>query len=78
MRRIAEPKYYGGEKARRDEAIAEIATRGCRFLVFGREMDGRFLTLGELNLPESLRRLCDEVPEAEFRDDVSSTELRAQ
>jgi hypothetical protein len=76
MLRIAEPRYYGGEQTQRDAAIAEIARRGCRFLVFGRELDGRFATLGDLNLPAELRRLCDEVSASEFREDVSSTELR--
>jgi len=76
--RIAEPRYYGNNSALRDEAIAEIARRGCRFLVFGREVEGRFLTLGDLNLPAELRRLCDEVPEDQFREDVSSTELRKE
>jgi hypothetical protein len=77
MLRIAEPRYYGGEEARRDAAIAEIARHGCRFLVFGREMDGRFVTLSDLDLPAPLRSLCDEIPAEEFREDVSSTELRA-
>jgi hypothetical protein len=76
--RIAEPRYYGGDVARRDEAIADIARQGCRFLVFGRVIDGRFKTLGDLNLPAELRSLCDEVPASEFREDVSSTELRKQ
>jgi len=76
--RIAEPRYYGGDAASRDEAIAEIARRGCRFLVFGREINGRFTTLGDLNLPAELRSLCEEVPAEEFREDVSSTELRKE
>ncbi len=74
--RIAEPKYYGGEATRRDEAVAAIAEQGCRFLVFGRALGGRFQALDDLNLPAPLRALCDEVSEAEFRADVSSTELR--
>ena len=74
--RIAEPRYYGDDVARRDEAIAEIASRGCRFLVFGREMEGRFGELDDLQLPDSLRRVCEGVPAAEFREDLSSTELR--
>jgi hypothetical protein len=76
--RIAEPRYYGGDEARRDEAIAGIARQGCRFLIFGRVIDERFLTLGDLNLPADLRSLCDEVPASEFREDVSSTELRSK
>ncbi len=76
MLRIAEPRYYNDDAAVRDEAIFEIADRGGRFLVFGREVNGRFLTLGDLGLPPELRRLCDEVPGSAFREDVSSTELR--
>ena len=30
----------------------------------------------QLDLPAKLRDLCDEVPESEFRQDISSTELR--
>jgi hypothetical protein len=74
--RIAEPRYYDGDVSRRDEAMASIARHGCRFLVFGREGEGRFQTLGELALPPALAELCDEVPGSEFREDVSSTELR--
>ena len=76
MLRIAEPRYYGGNSQLRDEAIAEIAQQDCRFLVFGREVDRQFMTLGDLKLPVELRNLCEEVPAAEFREDVSSTVLR--
>ena len=38
IRRIAEPRYYGGNVKGRDAAIEEIARRGCRFLVFGRAL----------------------------------------
>ena len=57
-------------------AIAEIASRGCRFLAFGRVIDGKFTVLSDLMLPPALAAICDEVPAAEFREDVSSTELR--
>ena len=74
--RIAEPRYYGESLMLRNKAIAKIAERGCRFLVFGRKLEGQFMTLGDLNLPVELRRICDEVPATEFREDVSSTDLR--
>ena len=73
--RIADPKYYA-DVAARDEAIAEMARRGNRFLVFGRTQGERFQTLTDADLPPALRQLCDEVPEGEFRQDISSTELR--
>jgi nicotinamide mononucleotide (NMN) deamidase PncC len=73
--RIGDPVYYGGDASRRDAAIAEIA-RSCRFLVFGRVVGSSFRTLSDFHVPPALRALCDEVPEWEFRQDVSSTELR--
>jgi nicotinamide mononucleotide (NMN) deamidase PncC len=76
--RIADPKYYGGDQHAADQAIAAIAARGCRFLVFGRAAGGAFRTLAELPLPDNLRALCDEVPPEEFRADISSTQLRKQ
>jgi nicotinamide mononucleotide (NMN) deamidase PncC len=76
LERIADPSYYGGDVARRDAAIAEIAELKCRFLVFGRWMDGKFSTPAAPPLPAALLALCEDVPESEFRADVSSTELR--
>ena len=76
IERIANPKYYGGSEEACRAAIAEIAQRGCRFVVFGRLASGSFQSLHTLSLPERLRDLCDYVSEAEFRADVSSTEIR--
>ena len=71
--RIAEPRYYGGP-----EGLARaIALLGrCRFLVFGRRAGPGFATLASIAVPAALRALCDGVSEAEFRADISSTELR--
>ena len=71
--RIAEPRYYGGPEGLA-RAIALLSR--CRFLVFGRRAGPRFETLESIALPEALRALCDGVPEADFRADISSTELR--
>jgi nicotinamide mononucleotide (NMN) deamidase PncC len=76
--RIADEKYYGGDHKKRDSAIAAIAAKGCRFLVFGRAVNGHFRLPSDLMLPSQLRSLCDEVCEAEFRKDISSTELRTE
>jgi nicotinic acid mononucleotide adenylyltransferase/nicotinamide mononucleotide (NMN) deamidase PncC len=76
IRRVGDSKYYG-DAANRDRAIAEIAALGCRFLVFGRHSDTGFQTLRDLELPRELRALCDEVPASEFREDISSTQLRS-
>jgi hypothetical protein len=73
--RIGDLRYYADEAAR-DEAIRQIASRGCRFLVFGRRIDSTFQTLRDLALPAELVALCRGVSADEFRCDVSSTEAR--
>jgi nicotinamide mononucleotide (NMN) deamidase PncC len=75
--RIADPAYYAQSAERRDAALVQIAAQNCRFLVFGRTLNNQFTTLSALNLPAPLRNLCDEVPESDFRDDTTSTDLRA-
>jgi nicotinamide mononucleotide (NMN) deamidase PncC len=74
--RIAEPRYYGGSVEACRAAIERIAQLGCRFLVFGRVVNGTFESLDDLRLPVELRAICDGVGEHEFRDDISSTALR--
>ena len=71
--RIAEPRYYGGPEGL---AAALSILGACRFLVFGRRTGARFETLDTVALPEPLLALCDGVVEAEFRADISSTEIR--
>jgi hypothetical protein len=78
LRRVAAPRYYQGSEVACLKAIEEIASRGCRFLVFGRSIGGSFIRLGDLDLPPRLMSICREVPEAQFRQDVSSTEIRLQ
>ena len=78
LRRVAAPRYYLGSEAACLKAIEEIAGRGCRFLVFGRSIGGSFIRLGDLDLPTPLASICREIPESQFRQDVSSTEIRRQ
>ncbi len=73
--RIVQSKYYGGD-AGMLAALNEIRSHGGRFLVAGRRGGNSFHTLPELALPQSLRDLFEEIPEAEFRCDLSSTDLR--
>ena len=76
LRRIADPRYYGNDTAACQAALLKIAARGCRFLVFGRNMGLGFIGLQQLDLPDPLRSLCREVGEEMFREDVSSTDIR--
>lgn len=74
--RIAEVRYYADKEAR-DDALVFLGEQNVRFLVFGRIMGDRFRTLESLGLPAALARLCEGIPESEFRADVSSTQLRS-
>ena len=76
LRRIAAPRYYAGDAAALRQAIQRIADRGCRFLVFGRDMGTGLVRLSDLELPDVLRQLAQEVPVERFREDVSSTAIR--
>jgi len=74
--RIADPVFYNGEPAARDAAIRTFADRGHEFLVFGREINGKFAELSDLNIPKELRAISVEVAESTFRIDQSSREIR--
>ncbi len=76
LQRIATPCYYGGNSAACENALRRIAERGCHFLVFDRTVNGRFLRLADLDLPEPLRPICREIPPDVFREDISSTAIR--
>lgn len=76
--RIIDARYYADDPAAAAAAVAEIAGRGCRFLVFGRRLGDRFWTLDDVAIPETLRQRCAGVSAEEFRMDVSSTHLRGQ
>ena len=76
MIRLIDPRYYGDSETTMLTALAEIWARGCRFLVAGRQVDGSFRTLDEIPVPQGFRPLFQAIPEAQFRADISSTELR--
>jgi nicotinamide mononucleotide (NMN) deamidase PncC len=77
--RIVAPRYYGDSAERMAEALDFIRGQGCRFLVAGRvDKEGKFVGLDNLSLPPAYRDLFTAIPEAEFRLDLSSTQLREQ
>ncbi len=76
--RIGDPHYYGDDVTQRNAALHELADLGCSLLVFGRTATDRFTTLADCDLPEVLVALCQQVSEADFRDDASSSAIRVQ
>ncbi len=76
MERIAQLRFYNDSHAEFDQALHTFHDQNTHFLVFGREIDGRFKTLDDLELPDILTARASGVAEAHFRNDVSSTALR--
>lgn len=74
--RLWEPRYHGDCPDRVRASVTRIAEGAGGFVVFGRARDGMFTDPAALPAPEPLRRIATFVPEADFRDDVSSTILR--
>ena len=72
--RLVAPRYYGGEPEMM-RALAEMMASGTSFLVAGRD-DGVFRTLADVDIPAGFAPMFSEMPEREFRRDISSTELR--
>ena len=74
--RLVAPRYYGGSDAMM-MALAEMLAAGTRFLVAGREDQGIFKTLNDVPVPQGFEALFDDLAEDQFREDISSTQLRA-
>ena len=75
--RLVAPRYYGDSYPGMLTALAEIWAAGCKFLVAGREDNGVFKTLADVPVPEGFEPLFQEISESQFREDISSTVLRA-
>ena len=73
--RVIDPKYYGGE-AGRDAALRKLLDRGCRLVVGGRIDAAGAFRVWDGGLAEEFAGLFVAMAEADFRVDVSSSELR--
>ncbi|MDO4550062.1 MAG: hypothetical protein Q4C96_02280 [Planctomycetia bacterium] len=76
--RITDPRYHDNNKTLHQEFLRYLLQQKCRFLVLGRTISGKFVSLSDLDLPETLKNICLEIPESQFRNDISSTWLRNQ
>ena len=76
--RLVAPRYYGDDRDAMLGALAEMWAGGTRFIVAGREDQGAFKTLEDVPVPQGFEPLFSGLPERVFREDVSSTQLRAK
>ncbi len=58
--------------------LARFQALGTRFVIAGRLHRGEFQGLEQINIPAGFEELFIPIPEAVFREDISSTELRNQ
>ena len=76
MVRLIDSRYYGDSETEMLTALADIWAVGCRFLVAGRLVEDTYRTLEDVPVPGGFHPLFQAIPEALFRSDISSTELR--
>ena len=74
--RLVAPRYYDDDPETMMIALAEMLASGTRFLVAGREDQGVFKTLQDVLVPEGFAGLFRDIKEDQFREDVSSTQIR--
>lgn len=79
--RILNKKYYGeGTASELVKALQHLHNLECSFIVVGRRVgEGAFLTRQDLamDIPAGFEDMFQEFPNADFRDDTSSTAVRA-
>ncbi|XP_042022036.1 uncharacterized protein LOC121769329 isoform X1 [Salvia splendens] len=74
--RLINSKYYSGDYGRMLETLLGCKSIGCVFLVAGRNIDGKFKVVDDLDIPAELRDLFIPIPPEKFRMDISSTQIR--
>ncbi|XP_010695917.2 uncharacterized protein LOC104908499 isoform X1 [Beta vulgaris subsp. vulgaris] len=74
--RLIDPKYYDGSYDRMIDVLCQCKSTGCIFIVGGRNVDGVFKVLEDINVPDVLKDMFIPIPSDKFRMDISSTELR--
>lgn len=74
--RLLDPVYYNGRIDMMHRSLQQIHDAGCRFFVGGRLTANAFLTVQDLDIDTRCRSLFEGTTEREFREDISSTELR--
>lgn len=76
LARVVNEKFY----LNKDQMLVELEifnSNNNNFLVFGREVEGSFISLQDINIPKHINSRFAEVAEQDFRLDISSSSLRA-
>jgi hypothetical protein len=76
VERLVQPRFYHNNPTGMLASFEAVRAAGCRFLAAGRVRDNRFITLADIDLPPGCVSLFTQIPEKEFRVDISSTAIR--
>lgn len=74
--RLINPKYYDGDYNKMLKILVGCKETGCTFLVGGRNVDGAFKVLDDIDVPEELKDMFVSIPAEQFCMDISSSEIR--
>lgn len=74
--RVVDPRFYGDSSSQMETALEALGRADCRLLVAGRQIEDRFVSLGDLAIPPGAAGMFEELPEQVFRCDASSTSIR--
>ena len=74
--RIVDPRFYGNDPEEMLRALEQIRQFGSRFIVAGRRDKERYRVGSEIIVPSGFEQLFQFLPEQEFREDISSSEIR--
>nr|ACU22753.1 unknown [Glycine max] len=74
--RLINPEYYDGDYNKMLKILVGCKETGCTFLVGGRNVDGAFKVLDDIDVPKELKDMFVSIPAEQFRMDISSTEIR--
>jgi nicotinic acid mononucleotide adenylyltransferase len=77
LMRVFDEKFYSNKKDMIDH-IDRFNDYNINFLVFGRKVNNKFISLRDIIIPSNIKSRCTGFEEGSFRDDISSTELRLE
>jgi len=73
--RIFDKRYYKDAEDM-ESSLNSFISNNSQFMVFGRKIDGHFMTLNDIQIPENLKNHFEFVSETDFRVDLSSSEIK--
>ena len=74
--RLVDLKYYDNNVQNMYTSLQKVKDNKCNFLVAGRLQNSEFNTIFDVAIPEAFLSMFNDIPESQFRMDLSSTELR--